>query len=242
MLCLKNLTKKFGPVTAVDKLSFEIEANEIYALIGANGAGKTTTIKIIAGLYLPDGGSVEFLGKNILGDNPLEKRFIGYIPDEPIFYPGLSGIEFLNFISALHNVPEKRKGEILAKFSKIFPFREILEGNPESYSRGNKQKLAICAAFLPDPKLLLVDEPIVGLDPQSAQATLELFVTFAKAGGAILVSTHTLSVAEEIAHRVGIIERGKLIAEGSLNSLRQKAKLKTGHLEKVFLKIMQEKE
>lgn len=241
-LKIKNLSKKFGQIKALDNLAFEVKAGEIYSLIGPNGAGKTTTIKIIAGLYLPDGGSVEFLGKNLLNGESPEKKFIGYIPDEPFFYPGLSGIEFLNFISSLYGIAEVRKNDILAKFTKIFPFREILADDPTNFSRGNKQKLAICAAFLIDPKLLLIDEPIVGLDPQSAKVALKLFSTFAREGGSILVSTHTLAAAEEVAHRVGIIDQGRLIAEGSLQTLRQKAKLKTAHLEEVFLKITQEKE
>lgn len=242
MLSIKNLTKKFGHLLAVDNLSLEIDEGEIYALIGPNGAGKTTTIKIIAGLYLPDSGSVEFLGKNLLAGEAQEKKLIGYIPDEPNFYPGLTGVEFLNFIGGLYQISEKRKNEVLARFSKIYPFREILDSEPNNYSRGNKQKLVICAAFLPDPKLLLIDEPIVGLDPQSAKATLELFSTFAKEGGSILLSTHTLAVAEEIAHRLGIIDHGKLVAEGDLKTLRQKAKLKTGHLEEVFLKLTEERD
>lgn len=241
-LKIKNLSKTFGQIKAVDNLTLEVKAGEIYGLLGPNGAGKTTTIKIIAGLYFSDGGSIEFLGKNLLSDESLERKFIGYIPDEPFFYPGLSGIEFLNFISALYGVTTVRKNEVLTKFTKIFPFREILEGDPTNFSRGNKQKLAVCAAFLTNPKLLLIDEPIVGLDPQSAKAALKLFSTFAKKGGSILVSTHTLSAAEEIAHRVGIIDQGRLIAEGNLQTLRQKARLKTAHLEEVFLKITQEKE
>ena len=232
ILKIKNLTKKFGQLTALDNLCLEIGEGEIYALIGPNGAGKTTTIKILAGLYLPSGGTVEFLRQ--------KRTLIGYIPDEPIFYPELTGGEFLNFICALHGVSEKRKNEILDKFLKIFPLREALLESPENYSRGNKQKLAICAAFLPEPKLLLIDEPIVGLDPQSAKAALELFTDFSKKGGSILLSTHTLSVAEEIADRVGIIDKGKLIAEGNLKTLRQKTKLSHAHLEEVFLKITQE--
>ncbi|MDP3998836.1 MAG: ABC transporter ATP-binding protein [bacterium] len=232
MLKITNLTKGFGLIRALDNLSLTVNEGEIYALIGPNGAGKTTTIKIIAGLYISDSGAVEFSGK--------EKKLIGYIPDEPNFYPGLTGMEFLNFIGGLYRVSDSRKNAVLAKFSKIYPFGEILGGDPNNYSRGNRQKLAICAAFLTDPKLLLVDEPIVGLDPQSARATLELFTTFAKDGGSILLSTHTLAVAEEIAHRVGIIDHGKLIAEGNLKTLRQKAKLKTGHLEEVFLKLTEE--
>lgn len=242
MLVIKNLSKSFGKVKAVDHLSLTIGNGQIYALIGPNGAGKTTTIKIIAGLYFPDGGTVKFFGQDLLGGAPEEKKLIGYIPDEPIFYPGLSGTEFLNFVAALYGVSEKRKKEILTKFSKIFPLKEILSENPANYSRGNKQKLAICAAFLPDPKLLLIDEPIVGLDPQSAKKALELFSAFAQGGGSILLSTHTLAAAEKICHRVGIIDQGKLITEGTLGSLRQKARLKSGHLEDVFLKITQEKE
>lgn len=240
ILKIKNLTKKFSSLTAVDNLCLEIGQGEIYALIGPNGAGKTTTIKILAGLYLPSAGRVEFLGQNLLDDNFQDRQLIGYVPDEPLFYPELTGQEFLNFTAALHGVSEKRKNEILGKLLKIFPLREALSENPENYSRGNKQKLAICAAFLTEPKLILIDEPIVGLDPQSAKAALELFTDFAKTGGSILLSTHTLQVAEKIADRVGIIDKGKLLAEGDLQTLSQKVKLKRAHLEEVFLKITQE--
>lgn len=242
MLTIKNLSKKFGQTVAVRDLSLEIDDGEIYALIGPNGAGKTTTIKIIVGLYLPDSGSVEFLGHNLLKNSCPEKKMIGYIPDEPFFYPGLTGMEIINFISALYQVPEEEKNKILTKFCKAFPLKEILSENPENYSRGNKQKLAICTAFLGKPKLLLVDEPIVGLDPESAQNTLDLFTAFAKEGGSIFLSTHTLAAAEKIANRMGIIDKGKLVAEGSLESLRRKTALKTGHLEDIFLKITHDKE
>lgn len=241
MLIVKNLVKKFGSIIAVDNLSFEIEEGEIYALIGPNGAGKTTTIKIISGLYFPTSGMIEFLGQNLLDNSCEARKLIGYVPDEPIFYPGLTGMEFLNFTAALLDVSNKEKGETLGKLFKLFPVKEVLEGDPVNYSRGNKQKLAISAAFLGSPKLLLIDEPIVGLDPQSAQNALELFSGFAKGGGSILLSTHTLSAAEAIANRVGIIEKGRLVAEGDLKTLRQKSRLKTAHLEEVFLKITQEK-
>lgn len=237
MLKITNLTKSFGSIRAVDNLSLTINQGEIYALIGPNGAGKTTTIKILAGLYWPNSGSIEFLEKNLLDDKLRERKLIGYIPDEPIFYSGLTGLEHLNLVAALYGVSEKKKHEILVQFYKIFPLQEVLGENPENYSRGNKQKLAICSAFLTEPKLLLVDEPIVGLDPQSAKAVLELFLKYAKDGGSILLSTHTLSVAEEIAKRVGILDHGILVAEGDLKYLRQKAKLKTAHLEEIFLKL-----
>lgn len=242
MLTINNLSKKFGSTVAVWDLSLKIGKGEIYALIGPNGAGKTTTIKIIVGLYLPDRGSVEFLGHDLLEKSCPEKKLIGYIPDEPFFYPGLTGMEIVNFTSALYGVSEEEKNKTLTKFSKIFPLKEILSENPENYSRGNKQKLAICTAFLGNPKLLLVDEPIVGLDPESAQAALDLFIVFAKDGGSILVSTHTLAAAEKIASRVGIIDKGKLIADGNLEDLRRKTALKAGHLEDIFLKITHEKE
>ncbi|MBI4100224.1 ABC transporter ATP-binding protein [Candidatus Microgenomates bacterium] len=240
MLVVKNLIKNFGNFRAVDNLSLSIKEGQTYALIGPNGAGKTTTIKILAGLYLPDDGKADFLGKDLFSEKNDVRRLIGYIPDEPVFYPGLSGQEFLNFISALYGVSETKKKEVLTYLFDLFPLKDILGGQPESYSRGNKQKLAICSALLPEPKLLLIDEPIVGLDPQSAKAALSLFKAFTKNGGSILVSTHTLAVAEEIAGCVGIIDQGKLLAEGDLKTLRQKAKLKTAHLEEVFLKITKE--
>lgn len=233
MLVIENLCKSFGKIQAVDHLSLTVKEDEIYALIGPNGAGKTTTIKMIVGLYLPDSGKVEF---------SKSKKFLSYIPDEPFFYPGLTGWEFLHFSAALHGISKNKESELLEKFSQIFPLGETLDGEPVNYSRGNKQKLAICAAFLSEPKLILIDEPIVGLDPQSAKAALTLFDDFAQKDGSILLSTHTLAVAEKIASRVGIIDHGRLVEEGTVESLRQKAKMRHAHLEEVFLKITQEKE
>lgn len=215
-LVIKNLTKKFDNRAVLDKLSLEVNPSEIYALIGPNGAGKTTTIKTVLGLYSKDGGEVIFNGFDI--------KHLGYIPDEPLFYPYLTGWEVLEFTRILNKVSENNYKKKLRELLTSFPIESFLSYYPESYSRGNKQKLSIIAAFLHTPKVLLIDEPVVGLDPESSEKAALLFSNFAKEGGIILVSTHTLSFVEKVATTIGIIKNGKIIFEGKPHDLIKKAK------------------
>lgn len=219
MLAVNQLSKRFGKIVACDNLSFTITPRQIYALIGPNGAGKTTAIKIIVGLYRMDSGKINLFNQDITIEETKARAVIGYIPDEPVFYPYLTGKEFLEFVSILYKVPEKTYKKQLAELLTFYPIADILNDYPEHYSRGNKQKLSIIAALLHNPKLLVVDEPIVGLDPQSVRITTRVFSGFAKKGGMILVSTHTLSFVEKLATKVGIIDRGRLIFEGKPKNL-----------------------
>lgn len=223
MLRIDSLLKSFDAQKAVDGVSFTIERGEILALIGPNGSGKTTIVKTIAGLLRPNAGTVSVEGHDVV-KQPLEaKQLIGYIPDEPAVWSGMTGEEFLHFVGALYGITPKLRSERIRELLGIF----ALDGNEksyfENYSRGNKQKFSILAAMLHDPKLLLVDEPIVGLDPRSAEEAATQFRKFAKAGGAILLVTHTLPVAESIADRIGVLEKGKLLALGTLRELRERA-------------------
>lgn len=210
MLRLFRVTKRFGKIAAVNNLSCEVKKGEIYALLGPNGSGKTTTLKLIADIYKKDTGKIHFEGR------------LGYIPDEPIFYPGLTGYETVNFITALYKIRNKEKDTRLQSFLKIFPITDVLYGEVESYSRGNKQKLSIITQFIIKPDLLLIDEPIVGLDPPSAHEALTLFNDYASRGGIILLCTHTLSVVEEIADRVGFLKEGRLVGELTRGELKKK--------------------
>lgn len=228
MLAVDNLTKNFssttGFVAGVKDVSFQVAPKEIYALIGPNGAGKTTTIKTIVGLYRKDSGRITLNGEDITLDDSKTKTKIGYIPDEPNFYPYLSGWEILDFVRLLYKVREEIYNKRLKELLALFPLGSILVQSPNNYSRGNKQKLSIICSLIHQPLLLVVDEPIVGLDPGSSETVARLFQGFAGMGGMILVSTHTLSFVEKVATKIGIIDRGEMICEGNVSQVVNKAK------------------
>jgi len=227
MLNVSNLTKKFDGKVAVGGVSFVIKPGEIFSLIGPNSSGKTTIVKTIAGLLRPNTGTVT-VGEHDVVLKPLEtKSLIGYIPDEPVVWSGMTGEEFLHFVGALYGLAESTRTQKITELLAVFALSGLEKEYFENYSRGNKQKFTILAALLHEPKLLLVDEPIVGLDPESAIIAKTLFTQFAKAGGAVLLVTHTLTVAEEIATRVGVLKEGKLLGTGTLPELRAQAKLGT---------------
>lgn len=236
MLKIDNLSKKFGNIIAVDNISFTVKPGEVYALIGPNGAGKTTTLKIIVGLYRKDQGKVSLFGKDTTADGSQVREQIGYIPDEPIFYPYLKASEFLDFIRLIYGVSQMKYQKRLKELLDIYPISDTLGNYLTNFSRGNKQKLSIIAALLHRPKLLIVDEPILGLDPQSIKKTQKLFKDFVTEGGMILVSTHTLSFVEKVAQKVGIIDRGKIIFEGTLSAITKKVKGKENLID-AFLKL-----
>jgi ABC-2 type transport system ATP-binding protein len=225
MLKLKNVTKKFGANIAVDNVSFEINPNEIYVLIGPNGSGKTTIVKMVCGLLRPSIGLIR-VGKWDAQKNPVEaKAQIGYIPDEPSVWSQMTGEEFLHFSGALYGLSEKSRREQIELWLREYKLEGIEKDYFENYSRGNKQKFSIIAALMHKPKLLVVDEPIVGLDPTSAEITQKKFTQFAKNGGSILLVTHTLSFGEKIATRIGFLSRGKLKAAGSRKQIAAEAGL-----------------
>ncbi len=235
MLTVKNIIKRFGENVAVDDVTFSVKPREIFSLIGPNGSGKTTIVKLVAGLLNLNAGGIEVGGYDV-SKNPLKtKAAIGYIPDEPAAWLGMTGEEFLHFIGALYGMGEKERKEKISGLFRIFRFDGIEKEYFENYSRGNKQKFTILAAFLHEPKLLLIDEPIVGLDPESASVAKKLFSDFAAKGGAILLVTHTLSVAEEISTTIGVLKKGKLISVGTLGELRERGrKGLAAHLEEIY--------
>ena len=235
MLKIKNLIKRFSGIVAVDNLSLEVKAGEIYALIGPNGSGKTTTVKTATGLYMPTAGDVEINGFSIIKEPEKAKTFIGYVPDEPFVYERMSGREFLNLVGTIFGLPQKEREEKIEELLKIFNLSGIIDRFVENYSRGNKQKISILSALLHEPKILIIDEPIVGLDPESAAKTKEIFMDFAKKGGTVFVSTHTLSFVEAVADRIGLLKEGKLIKEGSSEELRQAAGKPQANLEELYL-------
>ncbi len=238
MLNVQHLTKKFGEKTAVDDVSFSIAPGEILALIGPNSSGKTTIVRSIVGMLATDGGSITVGDLDVARDPEKTKAMIGYIPDEPVAWSGMTGEELLHFVGALFGVDPKTRAERISSLLPLFSLRGTEREYFEDYSRGNKQKWSILAALLHSPKLLLIDEPIVGLDPESAQIAKDAFVRFAKDVGAVLLVTHTLPVAEEIATSIGVLKSGRLHSLGSFADLRAKAGLDgSASLEAVYARL-----
>ena len=238
MLTVKNLIKHFGNKKAVNGVSFTIEQGEIFSLIGPNSSGKTTIVKSIVGLLQPTEGTV-IIGDFDIVKNPIEaKQLMGYIPDEPSLWPYMTGEEFLYFTQALYGMDEKTRLASLPSLLEPLHLAGLEKDYFEEYSRGNKQKFSITAAMSHKPQLLLIDEPIVGLDPTGAEIAKKMFVDFAKKGGAVLLVTHTLPVAEEISDRIGFLKDGTLIAVGTIAELRQKAGLESkATLEDIYKKL-----
>ena len=236
-LRLDGVTKRFGTLTAVRELSLAVAPGEIYGLIGPNGSGKTTTVKMLAGLYRPTAGRIVVDGVDLGAEPERAKRTMGYLPDEPFVYEKLSGREFLHLMGELYGVPREERAVRIERLLTLFPLSAVIDTYVENYSRGNKQKLSILAALLHQPRVLIADEPIVGLDPESAITTRQIFTSFAQAGGAVLLCTHTLGFAEALCHRVGLLSAGVLVQEGDLAALRNAAGLPEASLEALYLHL-----
>lgn len=234
-IVLERLTKRFGGLTAVRDLSLRVAPGEVYGLIGPNGSGKTTTVRMLTGLYRPTTGRIVVDGTDLLAAPEAAKRAMGYVPDEPFVYERLSGREFLHLMGELYGVPRAVRAARIERLLGIFPLASVIDTLTGSYSRGNKQKLTILAALLHEPRVLVIDEPIVGLDPESAITTRELVRAFAAAGGAVLLCTHTLAFAEAVCHRLGLLRDGVLVQEGDLAGLRRAAALPEASLEALYL-------
>ncbi len=237
MLAIRDLKKYYGKVRAVDGVNIEIPEKSIFAFIGPNGAGKTTTIKILATLLLPDAGEVKIGGIDLVKEPKKIKKLIGYIPDTPFLYDKLTGREFLQFVSELFYIDRKTFKKRLSYLDDYLAFGDWIDNLVENYSHGMKQRVAIASSLIHDPYLLLIDEPMVGLDPLSAKRVKDLFKDFASGGKIVFLSTHTLSLAEDIADMVGVINRGKLIHRGSPEELTSR---KRENLEEIFLKMIAE--
>lgn len=237
MLELKRLTKRYHGRTVVQDLDLRIEDGELYVFLGPNGAGKTTTIRMMTGLVRPDSGSVSINGIDLLGKPNEAKMQFGYMPDQPFLYERLTPREFLRFIGGLYRMsPGACDREIdrwLDRFN-LTAFDSELLG---AFSHGMRQKISLTAALIHDPPLLVVDEPIVGLDPRGAVTIKEVFRERSKSGKSAFICTHSLDVAEELAHRIGILHSGVLIAEGSIGALRRRACMEEGRLEEIFLEL-----
>ncbi|MBQ9535864.1 MAG: ABC transporter ATP-binding protein [Clostridia bacterium] len=235
MLKISHLTKRYGEKRAVDDLSLEIAPGEIYGFIGHNGAGKTTTIKACCGILDFDEGEI-FVGGKSIREEPLEcKRQIAYIPDNPDLYDFLSGIKYLNFIADMYGITKQNREEEIRKYADMFELTQDLAQPISAYSHGMKQKLAIISALIHHPRLMLLDEPFVGLDPKSAHTVKALMRDMCNAGGAIFFSTHVLEVAEKLCDKIAIIKNGRLVISGPTEQVRGDASL-----EEVFLELVEE--
>ena len=237
MIELKNLTKRYGHILAVDHLNLAVEKGEIFGFIGPNGAGKTTTIRMMAGVLGPTEGAVLINGNSLATAPEEAKRMIGFIPDRPFLYEKLTGLEFMRFIADLYGLGngdfrEKAEG-LLIQFS-LYDWADHLI---EAYSHGMRQRLVIASALLHDPRLIIVDEPMVGLDPAGIRLVKDLFRQLAGEGTTVFMSTHTLEIAEDLCDRIGVIHRGRLVALGTTGDLRGTARLQSGDLEEVFLRL-----
>lgn len=237
MLSIKNLTKKYGSKVAVDNLSLEIKDGEIYGFIGHNGAGKTTTLKSVVGILGFDAGEIEIDGTSIKADPLACKRKIAYIPDNPDLYDYMSGIKYLNFIADIFGVSAADRTERIRKYADVFELTADLAQPINEYSHGMKQKLAIIAAWMHQPRLVIMDEPFVGLDPVASHKLKLMMRELCDNGGAIFFSTHVLEVAEKLCDKVAIIKDGKLIKSGTMEEVKGDESL-----EEVFLELADDEE
>ena len=237
LLRLEALTKRYGSFTAVNGLDLVVERGEIFGFLGPNGAGKTTTIRMVAGVLQPTSGRVVLGGDDVQGDPVSAKRRLGYIPDRPHLYEKLSGGEFLRFVAGLWGRNGTATEEKADRLLELFGLTQWKDELVESYSHGMRQKLLITSAMLHQPELLVVDEPMVGLDPRSARILKDLLRTFVDQGGTVFLSTHTLEVAEALCDRIAILVEGKVIALGTMDELRAHVDAGGAHLEDIFLQV-----
>lgn len=237
MIRLESLTKRYGSFTAVHPMDLHVRRGELFGFLGPNGAGKTTTIRMITGVLRPTAGRVIIAGYDMAKDPIMAKRRIGYIPDRPFVYNKLTGAEFLRFVGGLwgQSGPElEARAEELLELFELSRWKDTLI---ESYSHGMRQKLLISSAFVHKPELIVVDEPMVGLDPKAARLIKDLLRAFTAQGGTVFLSTHTLEVAEALCDRIAIINGGRIQAIGTMDELRRQAEAGEAGLEEIFLKV-----
>ena len=237
MITLRNLTKRYDGLLAVDDLSLEIRAGELFGFLGPNGAGKTTTIKMICGLLRPTTGSIEIGGFDIHSHSIQAKSILGLVPDTPVLYKKLTGREFVRFAGELYSVDRSTLTRKVDDLLKLLDMTESADDLIETYSHGMRQKTSIMAALIHDPKVVVLDEPTVGLDPRSARVVKDVLRGLCRMGKTVFMSTHILEIAERVCDRVGIINKGKLVAVGSVTALRARSKEGLVSLEDIFLEL-----
>jgi ABC-2 type transport system ATP-binding protein len=233
MIELHNVTKKFGTFAAVDGVSLRIERGQFFGFLGPNGAGKTTTIKMLTGLYAPTSGSCLVNGFDVQKNPLAAKQCIGYVPDQPFLYEKLTGREFLYFVGGLFRLSKADLRARIEEYVDIFETGDFVDKRAEEYSQGMRQRIVLTAALLHDPKVLIVDEPLVGLDPRSARLVKDLLKKRTEQGVTIFMSTHLLEIVEELCDRIAIIQRGRIIHE----EIQDSRKRENGELEALFLDL-----
>jgi ABC-2 type transport system ATP-binding protein len=236
MIELDKVTKTYGLKTAVHELSLSVPAGELFAFLGPNGAGKTTTIKLLCGLLFPTSGAVRVGGFDVGRDGARARALLSYVPDQPFLYEKLTGREFLHFVADMYGLPRGRARGRVAEVIELFRLDEFVDDLTERYSHGMRQRTVFAAALVHEPKVLIVDEPTVGLDPRSVRQLKDLLRRQADAGTTVFLSSHSLDVVQELADRIAIIDRGRLIGCGPLAALRTQAAV-DGSLEEVFLRL-----
>jgi ABC-2 type transport system ATP-binding protein len=233
---ISGLVKNFGPVAAIKGLDLKVERGEVFGFLGPNGAGKTTAVKIITGLLKPTAGKILVCGFDVAVD-PLEaKKRMGLVPDEPFVYPKLTGFEFMRFVGELYDVPVERQRKRIPELLEMFELKDRGGEVIESYSHGMRQKLVWASVILHEPQVLVLDEPLVGLDPKSARMVKEIIFELSKRGTSVFMCTHVLEIAEKICGRIGIMQEGSLIACGTLEELRTRSNDRRS-LEDLFLSL-----
>ena len=238
-IAIEGVVKRFGDKVALNRLDLTIPFGELFAFLGPNGAGKTTTIRMITGLLAPNEGAIRVCGHSMGSDGLAAKAQLAYVPDQPFLYEKLTGREFLMFVAEMYGIERKRRDERMEMLNDRLDMADFLDRLAGGYSHGMKQRVVLAAALLHDPKVLVVDEPMVGLDPRTVRRVKDLFVELTRQGGAVFMSTHTLEVAEAVADRIGIIHQANLIAVGTLEELRRRA-TRQNSLEAIFLELTEE--
>ena len=237
---ITGLVKRFGPKTAVDGLTLRVPVGMLYGFLGVNGAGKTTTLRMISGLIQPDAGEIRVCGVDAIADPQRAKQQLAYIPDDPVLYGKLNPMEHLEFVASLWNVEpvvaRSRAQGLLERLDLWDRRHEWIE----SYSRGMKQKVALASALIHEPRLILLDEPLTGLDASAARLVKDILIEFLGGGGSVILTTHILEVAERLAEQIGIMSGGRLIAEGTMEQIRSHSGQAAGSLEDIFLQLIQE--
>jgi ABC-2 type transport system ATP-binding protein len=233
----RDLIKSYGAKVAVNNVSFDVYGGEVFGFLGPNGAGKTTTIKMIVGLLQPTSGTIKVAGHDVQTRSMLAKASAGYVPDTPNLYAKLTGRELLRFVSDLYNLDRSQVAHRIDELLRMFDLAVAADDTVDSYSHGMQQKISLAAALMHDPKVLVLDEPTVGLDPKSARLIKDILRQLADRGAAVMLSTHILEIAERMCDRIGIINKGQLIAVGTMDELRTLDKTGQTSLEDIFLSL-----
>jgi ABC-2 type transport system ATP-binding protein len=236
---ITQLSKRYGDHLAVNSLSLRIEAGMFYALLGPNGAGKTTTLRMVAGLLQPDNGDIEIFGHSLSKAAIEAKRLLAYLPDDPMLYSKLRPLEYLEFVAGLWSIPSQQAEATAIELLKVLDLWKVRGEYIESFSRGMKQKLALAGGFIHQPKLIILDEPLTGLDAGAARLVKDMLSDYVKQGNTVILTTHIMEIAERMASRIGIINKGSLVAEGTLAELRVCSGNQEETLEEIFLELTQ---